>query len=364
MSDSVNILKRYSALDSSPRFSPYSKVVVHVSDDTTYVAGDDSGRVLEVDNPLVSSQQTVRDMLAKLGGYRYQPYEADGALVNPAAEVGDAITASDIYGGIYKRKKTFGRLMKQDVSAPHDEEINNEYEFESPVERKFTHAIESVRASLILRQDEILAEVVKQEDGDTQSFGWSMKSDHHAWYANGAEVMRISATGLSVKGEIESDTGKIGGFTIKETALYNGISSLSASGSGVYLGTDGIKVGSNFKVTSGGTVAANNMTLTGTLKIGGTSIDAAALRSGAQSAYNNSSTWSGTSTTVSSNKDGWTGAKTKWANAENASVGVNYMRIRTIVTDNTMTYIGSPIRKLQMTINGVTYYYLAWAYPA
>ena len=43
------------------------------------------------------------------------------------------------------------------------------------------------------------------------------------------------------------------------------------------------------------------MTLTGTLTIGGQTITAAALRSGAQSAYSNSGTWNSTSS-------GWNGA--------------------------------------------------------
>lgn len=57
-------------------------------------------------------------------------------------------------------------------------------------------------------------------------------------------------------------------------------------------------MGQSFKVTPFGKVTAtdieaNNMTLNGTLLVGGAYISAATLRSGAQSAYNNGSYWTG-----------------------------------------------------------------------
>lgn len=57
--------------------------------------------------------------------------------------------------------------------------------------------------------------------------------------------------------------GVIGGFTIGDNALHNGasFSSLTATGSGVYLGTDGIKLGNNFLVKSDGVMSAKNAKL-------------------------------------------------------------------------------------------------------
>ena len=112
------------------------------------------------------------------------------------------------------------------------------------------------------------------------------------------------------------------------------------------------------------------MTLSGTLKIGSTTITADNLRLGAERANSGYSSWNGTTSTVNTNGSYWSGgasngnsAKATWDAAQDAYRGVSYMRIRTIVTDNTMTYMGSAIRKLQMTVNGTTYYYLGWAYP-
>ena len=178
----------------------------------------------------------------------------------------------------------------------------------------------------------------------SQSFGWSLNATAFqlknnntpvfqfdanglAFKSNGANVFTVTRTGgLYVKGngeftgKITATSGQIGGFTIGSSSIYNGMTSLTdTSHNGVYVGTNGIAcgkgafkvtssgaitasnlnitggsitLGSNFKVTSSGNVTANNIALTGTLTIGGTAITADALRSGAQSAYNNSSTWS------------------------------------------------------------------------
>lgn len=297
MSDIVSLARRVSQVDVSPQFDNYSKVVIHVSDDTTYVAGNDTGRTLEIDNPF-GTQAMADNMLASLTGYQYQPYEAQGALLDPAAEIGDAVNMRGAYGGIYTRERTFGRLMKADVSAPHDEEINHEYQYESPEERKFTRQINDVKASLIIANDRIDASV-SQTGGEQSSFGWSLTSDAHRWYANGREVMAVTASGLKVSGEVEATSGKIGGFNISASAIWNNISYYGGTqSSGVYVGTNGIQLGQGFFVNSSGqcvlnSLTANNATINGTLNVGGAYISADTLRSGAQSAYNNGSYWSG-----------------------------------------------------------------------
>lgn len=298
MSDVINLSQRLTSLDVSPQFSPYSKVVIHVSDDTVIEKGNDTGRTLELTNPF-GTQAMAENILASLTGYQYQPYEADGAKLDPAAEIGDGANMRGIYGGIYKRNRTFSRLMSANIAAPYDEEIDHEYAFETPVERSFKRQINDVKASLIIANDNIEAKVSQESPEGQTSFSWKLLSDSHKWYANGQEVMSVSASGLKVTGEVQATTGKIGGFNITASSLWNNLSSFGGSqSSGVYIGTNGIQLGQAFKVTSSGAVtasniSANNMTLTGTLNIGGTNITAAALRSGAQSAYNNSSYWSG-----------------------------------------------------------------------
>lgn len=272
MSDIISVGRRVTSVDSSPQFSNYSKVIIHVSDDTTYEAGDDTGRVLEIDNPF-GTQQMANDMLTSLRGYQYQPYEAGGALLNPAAEIGDAANVRGVYGGIYARKTNFGRLMKADVSAPQDEEIDHEYKYESPTERKFSRAISDVRASLIIANDRINAKV-EQTGGDNNSFGWSLLADKFSLYSKGTEVFRADQDGVQVKGRVSIQSGVLGsdeknGFTITASAIYNNINSMSSSQTtGVYIGKDGIRLGKNFKVDSSGNLTAGSGTFTGNVYAG------------------------------------------------------------------------------------------------
>lgn len=54
---------------------------------------------------------------------------------------------------------------------------------------------------------------------------------------------------------IESTSGKIGGFTIGNSALYNGATTLAGADNSVYLGLDGISCGTKFKVDKKGVLS-------------------------------------------------------------------------------------------------------------
>lgn len=296
MSDIVTIGERAANVTASQQFENYSQVIIHVSDEKAYTAGSSGGLTLEIDNPY-GTQAMANNMLAALAGFQYQPFTAEETLLDPAAEIGDAVSVHGVYGGIYKRERTFGRLMKADISAPKDEELNHEYQYESPERREFKRELDEVRASLKITNDEITASVVKKTGGSTSSFGWALNAASHVWYANGHQVMRVNEDGLSIAGNIIAQSGTIGGFTIGKTAIYNNLSSYGGTATnGVYIGTNGIQLGQNFKVSTGGVVSAVSMkakdiTLSGTLTIGGKQITAAALQQGAQSAYSNGSRW-------------------------------------------------------------------------
>lgn len=294
MSDIVNLQRRVSEVNVSPQFQNYSKVIIHVSDETSYEVGNDTGRTLEITNPF-GTQEMAENILASLSGYQYQPSDLTGALLDPAAEIGDAVNARGTYFGIYTRERSFGRLMKADISAPCDEEINHEYQFESPERREFKRSIDDVKASLIIANDRIDASVTRT-GGSEESFGWSLQSDAHRWYANGQEVMAVTASGLIVNGMVNARNGTIANFTIGEkvvdgetvgsaNAIWNNISYFGGTQtSGVYLGTDGIQLGQQFKVSRDGNCTASRLTVK-TLIIGGTEVSAATLNSRANTAY-------------------------------------------------------------------------------
>lgn len=310
-------------MDVSPQFRPYSGVEILVDENTSFFAGNRSGRVLSITNPWGTRQQA-ENILASLEstGFQYQPYTASGALLNPAAEIGDGVTLNGVYSGIYKMSKRFDSLMQAEIEAPQDEEIDHEYPFEPKQDRIYRREIADAQAQITLNQNEITAEVlrateaegtlsslitqnaqsinakVSQTGGDNFSFGWSLLSSKFSLFAGNKEVFKCTSSGVEVNGKITATSGAIGGFTIKSSYLYSGMSTINSTSDGVYVGTNGIAVGGGaFKVTSGGTITAKGIRLQGTLTFlnaDGTSagtLSAANLRSGAKSAYDNANSW-------------------------------------------------------------------------
>lgn len=303
MSDTINVLQRVDNVEKAPLFNTYSRVVIAIDDETEASAGTSTtGRTLDLSNPLFGSASVAQKTLNRLQGFQYQPYKADGAILDPAAELGDAISANGVYGGIYTRDRVFGRLMKATVSAPHDEEINHEYQYETPTERKLKRQMGDVKAEFAIQATQIAAKV-SQVGGTNSSFGWTLTSTAHTWYSGNTQVMKVNSSGLEVKGKITATSGYIGngsqGFEITSTAIRNGMTSLTdTTHNGIYIGTNGIALGKGkFKVDTSGNITASGIRLQGTLTFlnaDGTTagtMSAADLRQGALRANNGYSNW-------------------------------------------------------------------------
>ena len=174
--------KETGALDTSPTLPGYSAVEIVIDEDNTYFYGNTTGRTLRVDNPFGSRVTTVNDpivaqtaaaILASVQGFQYQPYKAEGAILNPAAEIGDAITVEDMYSGIYKQARTFGSLMRATVSAPQDEEIDHEYPYTPKRDREFRRQIEQNSTEITQNSEQIALTAAS-----VTSLDESLKSDN------------------------------------------------------------------------------------------------------------------------------------------------------------------------------------------
>ena len=376
MSDVVNVLQRVDNVEKAPLFNTYSRVVIAIDDETEASAGTSTtGRTLDLSNPLFGSASVAQKTLNRLQGYQYQPYKADGAILDPAAELGDAISANGVYGGIYTRDRVFGRLMKATVSAPHDEEINHEYQYETPTERKLKRQMGDVKAEFAIQATQIAAKV-SQVGGTNSSFGWTLTSTAHTWYSGNTQVMKVNSSGLEVKGKITATSGYIGngsqGFEITSTAIRNGMTSLTdTTHNGIYIGTNGIALGKGkFKVDTSGNITASGIRLQGTLTFlnaDGTTagtMSAADLRQGALRANNGYSNWNSayTSTSAGGYCYGGAGGGYSWNNAKVGNETASYFRARTLVAD-TATISGSGVGKYTAVISGVTIPYFGWGAP-
>lgn len=339
MAESFNLLRRVRSLDIAPELAGYSGVVIFAGQDDDgnnieYRAGDRTGTVLEITNEW-GSQAQADAIYRKIRGFKYQTYKADGTSIDPSAEIGDAVTVADIHSGVFAKKTTFGRHIRTDLEAPSKEEVEHEFQIQSPTNRQYERFTRSIRANLSITASKIVAEVedrkaedellratlnvqaqeiearVTKEGGDASSFGWKLTATGWSVYGNGSEKFRVDKDGAYVNGEIRATTGKIGGLDIKENYLsYNGQTWGGTNSTGAYIGQSGIQLGKNFKVDMQGNLTATGGTFDGTVKcrslvVDGQTISPSSVRSGISGGnsytssgwgnYSAARTWSGAS---------------------------------------------------------------------
>lgn len=266
MAESFNLLRRVQSLDISPELPGYSRVTIYAGqnekgENKIYTAGDDTGTTLEITNEW-GTQKMAEAILEKIQGWRYQPYKASGSSIDPSAEIGDAVTISDIYGGIFAKKTTYGKYIRTDLEAPSKEEVEHEFQVQSPTDRQYARFTSDVRSKLTIQAEAIEARVEKVHGKTTESFWWSLQSDGWSVGNQSGAIFKVDSSGAKVEGEIRATSGSIGGFTIEKDRLsYKNLDFGGEVSKGVYLGPKGIQCGSaaaGVQLTSDGNLYAEN----------------------------------------------------------------------------------------------------------
>ena len=293
MSDVLNLRKEITAFNKSERFNVYSKVIINVSDDLYYEAGDNTGRTLTVSCPW-GTQTMANNLLAQMRGFSYQPYTAEGAILDPASELGDGVNVNGVYSGIYKMDTRFTSNCPVDISAPSDEEIDYEYQYQSKqtreVKRKNKQVqaqlaiqgdritaeveerksdIKTVKATLEVQSSQIVAKVNKVQENTSTTFGWALETDSWRIFAGSSTVLKATKSGLEVKGKITATSGTIGGFTINDNCIsYNNHTWGGTNSVGIYIGPNGIQLGNKFTIDNAGNLYANSGSFAGNVYAG------------------------------------------------------------------------------------------------
>lgn len=182
MSDSVYLGLGARQLEDSPTYQPISCVKLTIGGEDANgnpivcTAGNPtSGRTIETSNPLIwdaSVGNTVaQNILAAVQGYAYKPYQADGAIINPAVEIGDAVEVGDVYSVIADVETTFSPLMSANISAPQGSDIDHEYPYESSENRELMQQLQGLKTSFIVENGRIAAEIsdVRQTEQGLQN---------------------------------------------------------------------------------------------------------------------------------------------------------------------------------------------------
>ena len=273
------------------------------SEDTVYTSGSGTAeQTLTVTNPL-GTQAMANNIRTALGGWKYQPYTADGSLVTPLAELGDGINmvgTEPLYSGIYKQDTQFSSLCAADVSAPSTEEVDHEYPYvdaaTKETDRKFSvleksvtsnyselkQTASSISASVTQVSNEAGKKLNKTESSSSMS--WNLTSSgffiNNAATANASNFkLKVNSAGAEINGTVKATAGYIGGTNAgwlignkkisTGTAGASGSIHLDAGGAtaatiaGTALTNLAICAGANFGVTKTGKLYAAEAEISG-----------------------------------------------------------------------------------------------------
>lgn len=208
-----------SGLKTAPALAAWSKVTVYWADEDAYQAGTDTGRELTCDCPW-ATQATADGILAALIGSQYQPFSADGAIIDLALELGDIVTVGrtgeTVTGPCWTINITAGALEQADISAPGEDEIDHEYPYESYVDRSLKRKVtlgQSYYGTSISREKGI---EIKRSDGTSEAL---FNSDTFAMRALIDGVMKDRIYFDPTKGDYVFD-GALGADAVFTDSLY------------------------------------------------------------------------------------------------------------------------------------------------
>lgn len=148
-------------------YQEISKVEIDLSEEVYVEAGDDTGRTMEVALPVVNTEtgETIAAaVLSALNGFVYTPYNADGAILDPAYEIGDHVTVGTTTGILASQTMRLDSLCPSDVSSPGDEELDHEYPYQSTSKRTIQRRLNQINATLFVGPDSIVGRVEGLED--------------------------------------------------------------------------------------------------------------------------------------------------------------------------------------------------------
>lgn len=279
----IDLDNNVGTLETSPAFEPLSRVTLIVGtdedgDEVSYTAGDNTGRELTAKCPW-ATQAIADNLLAEISGYVYQPFTAGDALLDPAAELGDAVIVGDITSQLCSIETTFDALYTANIEAPQDEEIDHEYPYEPHPERTAARKAATITAELRVMGDTISSKI-SSADAQTLITQNLNSITLSASAGSNQSTVTISAGGITVDSavvrfsNIEADS-IVANASIVAPTIY-------ATGQRRYLEvtTNGItynsKVGSSFQpswsignsTSANNTLAINSYTDQGSIMIG------------------------------------------------------------------------------------------------
>lgn len=220
---------------------PITKVeLLDENGDVVGVSGSDTGRTLTALQPDGTNTMAAA-ILAKVSGYKHIGYEGSEALLDPAVELGDAVTVDGLYVPLIALDTTFDPMLAPNISAPDADEIDDEYPYKSPTQRQIERNMAKTRSLITKTSEEIMLKVegidgkytevkttldgltVTDQSGTTKIKGSSIETESIA--ANSISADKLNLTGSITFGDLDADAQNS-----INTANSNAITAITAAG--------------------------------------------------------------------------------------------------------------------------------------
>lgn len=241
---------------------PISKVeLLDENGDVVGVSGSDTGRTLTALQPDGTNAMAAA-ILAKVSGYKHIGYDGRKALLDPAAELGDAVTVDGLYVPLIALDMTFDPLLAPDISAPDADEIDDEYPYKSPTQRQIERNMAKARSLITKTSEEIMLKV-EGIDGRVTSLSTSISGIEANISSLDGSITNITA---DINGLRTTVSGKIDGNTA-QSLIDQSIDKIELSvSSGSNGSTFTLKAGSTTLSTNTLDLHVNAVNIDGTLK--------------------------------------------------------------------------------------------------
>ena len=137
-------------LDVSPELTEITGVNLESEDGTVASAGTTTGYVLNGNCEFASTNGVAELCLGKVQGYRYRPFRAERAILDPAAEVGDLVIIDGRSYQIMVIDWNLSTWPTAEISAPYDAEVDHEYQIISPEAKTYRKGLAATDEKLKL----------------------------------------------------------------------------------------------------------------------------------------------------------------------------------------------------------------------
>ncbi len=146
--------RRVSSLEFYDDIGSVTGVALLLDDNNEILSGNESGYVLEITCPY-GTQAMANNILNAIQSKTYRGFRAQGAVLDPLAELGDGITIDGKYSVLAHRAIEFGAGHLSEIAAPGEHTLEHEFRYESPAQRELARKIAGTRSLISKTAEEI-----------------------------------------------------------------------------------------------------------------------------------------------------------------------------------------------------------------